>query len=96
MRETLVGLRPPDVPRMRRQVAYFCAAKWTTFAPPLTNAKDRIVSRSRMRAIATRAVALLGVNLDLDAEVGALPSVAQAQWNVTSPPPLSISRYHTT
>lgn len=36
MRETLVGLRPPDVPRMRRQVAYFCAAKWTTFAPPLT------------------------------------------------------------
>lgn len=39
----------------------------------LINAKDRIVSRSRMRAIATRAVALLGVNLDLDAEVGALP-----------------------
>jgi len=35
-RETLVGLRPPDVPRLQRQVAYFCAAQWPDFAPPLT------------------------------------------------------------
>jgi len=25
-RETLVGLRPPGVPRLQHQVAYFCAA----------------------------------------------------------------------
>src|SRR5690606_13327690 len=35
-RETLVGLRPPDVPHSQRKVAYFCAAQWPTFAPPLT------------------------------------------------------------
>src|SRR5690606_11490308 len=36
-RETLVGLRPPDVPRLRRQVAYVYAAVWPDFAPPLTD-----------------------------------------------------------
>jgi hypothetical protein len=35
-RETLVGLRPPDVLRLRRQVADFYAATWQVFAPPLT------------------------------------------------------------
>ncbi|MBY6021428.1 hypothetical protein KUV24_07410, partial [Nitratireductor sp. DP7N14-4] len=36
-RETLVGLRPPDVPRLQRKVDYFCAAQWPTFTPPLTD-----------------------------------------------------------
>src|SRR5690606_27474539 len=33
---TLVGLRSPDVPRLRRQVADFYAAVWPDFAPTLT------------------------------------------------------------
>ncbi|MBN7756110.1 hypothetical protein JYP46_04685, partial [Nitratireductor aquimarinus] len=39
-RETLVGLRPPDVPRLQRKVDYFCAAQWPTFTPPLTIMQD--------------------------------------------------------
>ncbi|MEO4045158.1 hypothetical protein AAFN47_26505, partial [Hoeflea sp. CAU 1731] len=41
-RETLVGLRPPGVPRLRRKVAWFCAALWPTFIPPLTLSKWNI------------------------------------------------------
>src|SRR5690606_20498430 len=42
-----LGLRPPGARYPQHQVAWFCAAQWPTFTPPLTNTPDAPSSNAR-------------------------------------------------